>query len=283
MKKYITIIMCILLFGIVYGYKKDKVFIFEQEDVQSLSVYTYNFDKEETTNNWVYQEQDMKGILNFLENLRGKRINSIDVNNLSGLFYGVQLHAGSSYYVLFAEDYAISYTGEYFRIDGEKAKKMCQSIVGDTKVNNQVSYIVNHRYISLIEGEWNTKYMIPTYWTGEQMKNVQLVGTKPFIDSQDIMLEFTILNNTGKTMEFGSRLMLETQVNDIWYSIDNMLNSNINLGWTSELNILDTGKSKRGRFYLSYYQPLPTGRYRLIKEVNVGDKVGYVAYEFDIR
>jgi len=60
-------------------------------------------------------------------------------------------------------------------------------------------------------------------------------------------------------------------------------NDNINLGWTDELYNLETGKSLDALFYFTYFQPLPTGRYRLIKEKSINGKMGYTAFEFDVK
>lgn len=97
------------------------------------------------------------------------------------------------------------------------------------------------------------------------------------------MIELTIINNTGNTVEFGSRLFLETLVKDQWYNIDSMINDNINLAWNDMLYLLDHDKSLEDNFYIKYYQPLLEDRYRLIKEVSADDKVAYVSYEFDIK
>lgn len=125
--------------------------------------------------------------------------------------------------------------------------------------------------------------MTKTNWTGDQMENVQLIGDKTSIDAEDSILELNIINNTTNTIEFGSKLVLETLVKEEWYNIDNMINDNVHLGWNSLLYILDSGKSIEDKFYLKYYQPLPAGRYRLIKKVSVDDKEGYVAYEFNVE
>lgn len=142
MRKYILIIIFILCLIGASGCKKDKVFKFPKEDVQSVFVYSYNFESSNTTSNWAYEDFDMKDFLNYLENLSGKKIDNIDLEKLSGLFYGVELNATNPYDILFIGDYAITYEGEYYLIDGEEAKEICQSIIGDTKVKDNVSYIL---------------------------------------------------------------------------------------------------------------------------------------------
>jgi hypothetical protein len=283
MKKYRLLILCILCIGIFLGCQSETVFKFSKEEIQSLFVHTNNFKSGVTTTNWVYKKDDMKDFLYYLKNLPGKKVNNLDTKKLTGLFYGVELNGEHSYHILFAGDYVITSAGEYYLTDGEKAEKMCQSIVGDTKVKEDVSYIVNHRYLSLAEGHWDTKYMTSSKWTGEQMKNVQLLGEKSSVDTDEKTLGLTILNNTGKTIEFGSRLTLETLINDAWYNINDMINENVNLAWTDILYMLGSGKSKEAKFHLSYYQPLPAGRYRLIKEVTTDVTRGYAAYEFNVE
>jgi hypothetical protein len=269
--------------GLVSSCQNNIVFKFPKEEIQSLSVYTYDFSSGVTTTNWIYKKDDMQDFLYYFENIRGTRIESIDTENLRGPFFGIELHTKNPYYILFSGDCAITYDGEYYLIDGNEAEKMCQSIIGDTKVYNDVSHIVNHRYLSLIKGNWDTKYMVSTKFTGEQIKNVHLLGEKISIDIRELKFGLTIVNNTRNTIEFGSKLALETLINDEWYSIDNMINDNVNLTWTDILYQLGSGKSQEDKFYLKYYQPLPIGRYRLVKQVTTYGSTGYVAYEFDVK
>jgi hypothetical protein len=283
MKKYILLIMCILCTGMVFGCSKDAIFEFQKEEVQSFSVYTYDFEKEETTSNWVYHDEDMAEFLSYLENLSGTKTDTLDTEKLSGFFFGVELNIEDPFLILFAGDYAITHDGEYYLIDGEEAERMCQSIVGDTKVYDNVSYIMNHRYLSLLEGYWDTRFMTESNWTGEALENAKLSSAMTSVDVKSEILELTITNNTGSTMDFGSRLELETSVEGVWYNIENMINDNVNLGWDDMLYLMDSGNSIEEKFNFKYYQPLPAGRYRIIKEVKLNEKVGHVVYEFDMK
>lgn len=110
-----------------------------------------------------------------------------------------------------------------------------------------------------------------------------MVGDNKELQSETEMLKLSIENTSSNEIQFGSRLELEALVDDIWYNIDNMINDNINLGWTDELYILETGKSLDAVFYFTYFQPLPVGRYRLIKEININGTKGYTAFEFEVK
>lgn len=284
MKNKITLCIFSLCFIVIASCSKENkeaVFEFPKENIQSLSVYTYDTEHETTTSNRVYNNDDMD-FLNYLQNLSGKKIDSIDINKLSDNFYGVELNAELPYTILFVDDYAITYEDEYFVIDGKEAAKMCQSIKGDSNLYFDASYILNHRYISIMDEQWITKYMKESTWNGEEAKNVQFIGVSS-IDTDSEMLELTLENNTGTTIEYGSMIIFETLVDGVWYNIDNMTNDNINLAWTAELHILETGNSSENNFYLNFYQPLPIGTYRLIKEVTVDGKNVYMIHEFDIK
>lgn len=265
----------------------ETVFEFPKENIQSLNVYTYDTEHETTTSNWVYKDEDMtsediKDFLDYLQNLSGKNIDTLDINSLSDNLHAVELNSDNPYTILFIDDYAITYEGDYFIIDGDKAAKMCQSIKGESNLYFDVSNIVNHRYISIMNKQWITRYMIKSTWNGEEVENAQFIGASS-IDTYSEMIELTLENNTGSTMEFGSMIVLETLVDDVWYNIDNTVNDNINLAWTAELNMLETGNSMESNYYLTYYQPLPIGTYRLVTEITVDGNSGYIIYEFDIN
>jgi hypothetical protein len=265
------------------GCSKEVIFDFQKDEVQSLSVYTYDFGIEETTNNWVYKEEDMEEFLSYLKNLTGIKKDSIELEKLSGLFYGVELNIADPFHVLFAGDYAITHDGEFYLIDGEEAERMCQLIIGDTRVYDNVFYIMNHRYLSLVDGDWDTRFIAKSRWTSKPLENAKMNGAITLLDVENEVMDFTITNNTGGILEFGSRLELETKVGEVWYSIDDLINDNVNLAWTEELYRLDSSNVIDGKYYFKYYQPLPKGKYRIVKEVKVDDKVGHLRYEFEVK
>jgi hypothetical protein len=50
------------------------------------------------------------------------------------------------------------------------------------------------------------------------------------------------------------------------------------------LNIAAAGDSYTGKFYLEYYQTLPEGQYRLVKEIECIDgEHGSVSFEFTVN
>lgn len=283
MKKLFLITLSIIFLLTISGCSEVKVFEFPKDKVQSFNVYTYDTKSNTTTNNWVYQDKDMADFLDYLENLSGVKVDSFDTSALSSPFYGIELSVDNPYPLLIIGDYAINYEGQYYKINSKKAEEMCKFILGDTKVYDGLSYIMNHRYLSLLDGKWDTTYMTKSSWTQDPLANATMSAAEASINTSFEKLEIVIENSTGSTMEFGSRLILEALVGDVWYNIDDMINDNLNLGWTDELRILTTGESTEDSFYLAYYQPLPAGSYRLVKEVRVNDSNGYLACVFEVE
>lgn len=281
----ILVLACLLLFpGCTTDKATDPVFSFPREKVQSFSVYTYDTDENTTTSNWVYTEKDMRDFLDYLEKLSGTRVDELDPTALPSSFYGIELNVDNPYILLILGDYAINYKGEYYKIDGQKAVKMCQSIVNDTRVGEGVSYILNHRYLSLLEGVWDTTYMTKSSYTEAPVENASMTMLESSIDPRKDRLILTLENHTGNTLQFGSMYSLEVLVDDIWYYIGDMINSNNNIGWTSILYMLQDEESMGDTYHLQYLQPLPVGTYRLVKAVTTEAATeGYLSVEFEVK
>lgn len=273
----------LLCIGSVSGCSKDTILKFTKKEVESISVNTYDFENKKTTTNWVYKKGEMEDLLYYLESLSGVKTESLNITDIDTLLYGIELNAGNSVHVLFAGDYAITDNGEYYLIDKAETEKVCKSIDDNTRVTN-LTYLYNHRYLSLIDGKWNTTYMIKSRWTESQIADIHMSSNKAVVSNKDKSLELEIINNSPSMINFGAQFELEALVDDEWYNIDDMINDNINLGWTQELLILNSSESLKDDFlFLKYYQPLPIGKYRVIKEIAINDKKEYVAYMFEVK
>ena len=252
--------------------------------MQSFTVYTYNADRNTTASNWVYTEKDMKAFLDYLEHLSGTKVDNPDTTAFPNTFYGIELNVDNPYTLLIIGDYAINYKGEYYKIDGKKAEEMCQSIVKDTREWEGMSYIINHRYLSLLEGVWDTTFMTASSYTEAPLENATMTMTEASINSQKDRLVLTLENHTGSTLQFGSMYSLEVMVDGRWYYIGDMTNSNINIAWTSILFMLKNDESMGDTYHMLYLQPLPAGTYRLIKSVTTEEGTeGYLSVEFQVE
>lgn len=282
MKRIILLTLSLFLLLAASGCKREQVFTFPKDRVQSFSVYTYDAEQNTTTSNWVYTQEDMSAFLSYLENLPGSKVDTLDTALLGSPFYGIELNVDHPYTLLFIGDYAINYEGEYYKIDKEKAEKMCRSIVGDTRTSDGVTYIVNHRYLSLLDGTWDTAYMTKSRHLGAPLESASLTVTAHSIDTAEDQLDIIIENHTGNNLEFGSKLDLEVMADNTWYNIDYMINDNVAIGWNSLLHILESG-SFNDTYSLKFYQPLPSGTYRLVRQVRAGSEEHWIAGEFSVE
>jgi hypothetical protein len=283
MKKIIFFMLCLLSLLAFSGCKRKQVFTFPMDRVQSFSVYTYDTEQNTTTSNWVYTQEDMSAFLSYLDNLSGSRVDIPDTALLGSPFYGIELNVDHPYTLLFIGDYAINYEGEYYKIDREKAEKMCRSIVGDTRTSEGINYIVNHRYLSLLDGAWDTTHMMKSSHLEAPLESASLTVTASSIDTSRDQLDIIIENHTGSILEFGSKLDLEVMADNTWYNIDHMINDNVAIGWNSLLIILESGQSLNDTYSLGFHQPLPSGTYRLVKQVRTGSEEHWIAGEFEVE
>ncbi len=252
--------------------------------IQGITIYTYDFENLTTTSNWVYQEEEMADFLTYIRGLSGTKNNSPDLTKLEGPFYGIQITADKEYHLLLAGDYMITDTGNYIRIPASEAVAMCQSITGNTRKLDNVNYIINHRYLSLVDDAWDSRYLAKSGYTGKPLEQVEMSQSPSTPDHSTNTLELTITNHTDTTLIYGTPLLFEVKLDGSWYLIDDMLNRNINLGWNSIAFLLEPDKTNSETYYnLAYYQPLPSGQYRLVKEITADNTTGYAACTFKIK
>jgi hypothetical protein len=74
MKKYILVVFCILCMTIFSSCQKEKVFKFPKDEIQSFTVQEHNFNSGTTNTKLVFENDDMKDFLSYLENLEGTKI-----------------------------------------------------------------------------------------------------------------------------------------------------------------------------------------------------------------
>lgn len=271
-----------ILSGCNLGVKPITV---ETEFVKGLFISTYNFDEQNTTHNWVYRDADMKGFLKFFSNLKGKKVEDIDYRNIKGPLYGIELNSSEvnfEYKYLLAGDYLITYEKEVYLIDGDSLATQCRMIVRDTRIIDGLDSIINHRALSLMDGEWKPDFMYKAGLNLYEGDEVVMTGRTNTIESNAEYIHFAIANGSEQTIEFGDRVILETQIENEWYMVEDMFNENINYAWNSILHIIEPDISVSYKHYLKFYNPIPSGRYRLMKEISNSEReeLGYLSFEF---
>lgn len=282
MKKVFLIIVIIYIVGMAVGCSKSTIVDFERETFQSISVWTYNFKEGTSVDNWVYRKADTEEILDYLINLKGSPVKEVDLVNSSEVAYGVMIMADEDIKLTFIDEYVVTSDGQYYKIDFEEVQEQLVSIENNTREFDFI-YMLNQRYVSLIDGLWDVTYMTKSPFDEVDFDGVNWESSEGIITQDKESLSYTISNNREGTLEYGEEVEFEVFLENNWYDVRAMTKSGTEIGWHSILNILESGQSQNGGFYLEYYQPLPTGKYRIVKSVDCSDGyTGVISLEFTI-
>ncbi len=232
--------------------------------------------------------EDLETVAEYFDSLEGEKLSEIPSSGYSDLMYGVEINEKDTegyIMLLISNNYAITKNGEYYRIDGDEAKKNCTSLKDSLNPLDSIVGIVNHRALSLVENQWRTEFMIPSDFTYKEEKWVKLVGDVETINREVNSINFTVVNQSDKTALYGERVRLEVEVGGTWYQIDDMTNSSTEISWNALEYILESGQAENYNYGIDFYQPLPNGKYRILKEYNLNDDQlanQYMTWEFEI-
>lgn len=283
MKKGNLIILLLLYLTLMTGCNRTKIIEYDRDDFQSISVWTYDLQNQTSTENWIYKDKDTKDILDYLESLKGEEIENPNLSESLSVAYGVMIMESEDIKLTFIDDYVVTSDGKYYIIDQAKAQEVCSSIKGNTRTFDDL-FMMNHRYISLQDGNWDTTLMVNTNFNKPKIENINWTCSLDTIGQEAKSISTTLVNKSNSTIEFGDGIGLEVLIDSNWYSVSNMTNNGIELCWNSILNIIEPDGSQSIEFYLEYYQPLPIGEYRLVKHIdNVNGDSGMLYLNFKIN
>jgi hypothetical protein len=261
---------------------EEDIIIVDRLTIESVIVSTYDITSNTTSRHWAYRGEELDVIADYLANLKGSPVNEVPPEELGTIMYGVEVNDGEYKYLLIAQDYAITTEGNYYLIDGDRAVREFDSLSDSLRSLDSIDYLVNHRALSLHEGQWVTDYMFPSELIYEPTQGV-ILEVNSEVTNETEQLEILIINSSKQAIEYGANFRLEVNIDDIWYRIDDMTTDSGDHPWIDILYILEEGEEKSYTYYIDYYNPLPTGKYRIIKELSF-DKIdyftGYTSWEF---
>jgi len=166
-----TCIYLLLILTACSGGKSDQILEIGTNEVESIVVYTYDFSANSMERHWVYRGEELETVVEYFNSLEGEKLSEIPSSGYSDVMYGVEINEKDSEgykMLLISNNYAITKNGEYYRIDGDEAKKICTSLNDSLNPLDSIVGIVNHRGLSLVENQWRTEFMI-------QMKGLSLM------------------------------------------------------------------------------------------------------------
>lgn len=271
-------IICFIFISLIFtGCSKRTINIQLDPQSSGLTIYKYDISKGTASTSLSFHGAEFDKFVTYFSHLKGVPKDRFDNTNVEKIFYGIEMNDAK---LLIIGDRLITGDGKIFEIDGEKAIGYCEAIKGDYS-NSNLEYIINQRYISLIDNTWDTTYMIKVK-NHDFSKDIQWVNEEEAISDTTKQLKTSIINNSESEINFDSRIYFEVLINDDWYSIDSMTHSNVNLAWDAMLHILKSNDQSDLMISLDFFQPLPKGKYRLVKQIFRESKEEAIYLEFMI-
>lgn len=279
----VKISLVILFLLLLTGCNRQQIFKYDWNNFQSVSVWKYDFLNTSSTEKWVYRTSDTEVILKYLQNLKGVKDEAPIIDKTVGVAYGINIMGSEDIKATIIGNYVVMSDGQYFNINSNQIEELYNLLYSDERTFN-IIMMMNHRYISLIDGKWNTKYMMESRFTNSGLSNINWSSNTLYVNQEASFIESTITNETDKVLEYGEEESFEVLIDNEWYSINAMTNGGLEIGWNSIQNLLEPGKYDKRTFYLKYYQPLPVGQYRLVKTISkVEGETGEVYFEFNVE
>ncbi len=109
------------------------------------------------------------------------------------------------------------------------------------------------------------------------IENVALVSTSK--DAEKISCK--IANNAQSAIYYGEEIIIEKEHNNSWYRIL----PTKELVFLSILNVLLPDQEAKFTLDLNYWQPISSGRYRILKKISIKEEFTdfyYLSFEFSI-
>ncbi len=270
------------------GGKSEQILEIGTNEVESIIVYTYDLSVNSMERHWVYRGEDLETVAEYFDSLEGEKLSEIPSSDYSDLMYGVEINEKDTEgykMLLISNNYAITKNGEYYRIDGDEVRKICTSLKDSLNPLDSIVGMVNHRALSLVENQWRTEFMLPSEFSYEEDERVKLVGDVDTINRDVNSINFAIVNKSDKTALYGARVRLEVELGGSWYQIDDMTIGSKEISWVGLEYILESGQVENYNYKIDFYQPLPNGKYRILKEYNLDDDQltnQFMTWEFEI-
>lgn len=281
-QKILGLCICVFICGIAFSAcESRKIFRLKDDEITSLTVIEYDFETEEKTSYWAFENDELEIFVNDLEKIKGSKIDEIGNTDVSKIYaFGLNSIIEEPY--LLCDNYLITSDGTYYELDDDKLSEMCQLVSSNKKEYDDLYFIFNHRYLSLRDGVWDSTYMYKSPFIGTQKDGIDIEMDEEVISNSNANIVFKMINSGNGNISFGERVFIETQVDNEWYSIGDMAVGGSSIHWKDILLTLRPGEVDSYRFDLRFFPQLPEGAYRIVKEVEEDMNKEYVAAEFRI-
>ena len=272
MKRILPLILCLALaLPLAACGEGDGNTLFDKASPWTSVMTFYYFDGESGWSDWISDEDTEKELLAELAKVRAKPVENFSSDKVTYPMYGVSIGTadGLGLSMLWTNGYLITRYGEVYKFDYDFGKTIDSLDWGNEWTQSpsysshrdisHVSGMPNVRWLALEDGKWNVAYLKPAAKLSAPA-NVSM----ELAEWTDESVTVSFLNNSGEEWGYGRDFSLQVLMDGTWYIVPQTPNEN--WGFTSDLLIVESGKTKSENYYLSSYGDLPAGHYRLVVE-----------------
>ena len=246
--------------------------------IEDASLKSYDFINNKTTVMHSIDESNVKELVKIIESLKLSPMDSFQGFTNDSL-YSIEFDPNDQGAFLLSENIIITSEGEIFSYKEKELIKTIDSYLKGSTSDYDLLEITNQRYISIIDGLWDPKYLTETNLKKETALEV-FMDVEIDFDTQS--LHIMISNEDDVAIETGWEYHLEVKIDGRWYQINNIGKNNFRMDFLGEGIIIQSDESEELIYNWEHILPLPVGDYRILLEIDTDDGSSVVAKGFTI-
>lgn len=206
---------------------------------------------------WLFDRNGEQEIVDYINGIKlGDAVQDVDIDKLKGNMYSLEIGSKEGTFVSFTwyDGYVFLNNGSIYKADIDFGR--IKNYQWQEKNKISLSSFPNIRYIALMDGKWNTKFLSKSKKNkphGLEITSVQLKGTK---------LEVKLANKTKKETYFGEYFSVQAKVDGKWYDIP----AKEDMVFNDIAYIMKAGSKTKKTYDITSYGELPSGKYRIVVE-----------------
>lgn len=291
----ILLIFIILIFTYVSCQSVDRlnrtdVFSLFEDEFESISLFHYDFDNQMTTEYFEYESVELKQIVNKLNSIKGKSIDTLDIGSGISNAIGLEMNPkGKDYggredlFFLIIDNQIIDNKDNIYIISDDDVNTIDTLTREKTQTRLSIDNIVNHRSIAFKNNSWDSRFLMKSDIESNFKNDIEFVSSEKDLLENDYKIKLKVMNNRNTTIEYDEKLCVEAKIDHVWYRIDDLMINNIKMVYPLILHRTQSGETQElFGIDMSLFMPLPVGEYRLLKEFTDGNNTIYAQFNFRI-
>ena len=274
MKKIFILMLSLFLVSC----QNSEKFQLSSTRIEDATLKSYDFINKKTAVMHSIDETNAKELVKIIESLKLSPVDSFQ-GFTNDLLYSIEFEQNDEGAFLISDNIIITSEGEIFSYKEKELIKTIDSYIQGFTSDYDLLDITNQRYISIIDGSWDPKYLVETNLKKETGLEI-LMDVEIDFDTQ--ALHIMISNEDDVTIETGWEYQLEVKIDGRWYQINNIGKKNFKMDFIGEGIIIQSDESEELIHDWEHILPLPVGDYRILLEIDTDDGSSVVTKDFTI-